>query len=138
MKLSISLLITALLSTSTLLHAEMDTPLEKQMQALARGTKQLSIQVADQTKQKETITLVESLKKTASDSRAFEPRKTTTIAQADRIQFLDAFRAQLQKLADTYGEIEDAVKSGQYDKAKSLLGTLQGIKKEGHSKFKQD
>jgi hypothetical protein len=30
------------------------------------------------------------------------------------------------------------VKAGQYDKAKSLLATVNSIKKEGHGKFKVD
>lgn len=138
MKLRIALFFTLILSVKTLLHADEDTPLEKQMQILARSTKKLSMQVTDSTKQKENITLIESLKQAAIDSQSLEPRKTVTIPTADRAQFLSDFKVQMQKLADTYSEIEENVKAGQYDKAKSLLATLGSLKKEGHVKFKQD
>lgn len=138
MKFILPLLVATLLSIVTLLHADEDTPLEKQMQALARGTRQLSMQVSDPSKQQNTIALIESLKKSAVDSEGLEPRKTATIPTAERAQFLSAFKAQMQKLADAFSQIEDAVKAAQYDKAKSLLGSIQGLKKEGHAQFKQD
>ena len=129
----------ALLGTVTLLHAEeADSPLEGEMKILARGTKQLSQQVTDPTKQQENITLLESLKKAATDSKALTPRKTTSVPQADREKFLADFRTDLDELKDAFGQIEEAVKAGQYDKAKSLLAMANSIKKEGHGKFKQD
>ena len=107
MKLYCILLLTALLSASSLLHAaDDDTPLEKQMQTLARGMRQLSMQVSDPSKQQSTIILIESLKKAATDSESLGPRKTATIPVADRAQFLSAFKAQMQKLADTLGQME--------------------------------
>ena len=84
------------------------------------------------------MTLIESLRKAALDSQNLQPRKTATVPQADQAPFLAAYKAQIQKLSDTYGQIEEAVKAGQYDNAKSLLGKLGQLKKEGHGKFKQD
>lgn len=137
MKLLPVLTLAAIIPLSSLLHAE-DSPLEKQMQILARGTKQLSAQVNDPSRQQSTVTLIESLRKATFDSQNLEPRKTTTVSQTDRAPFLAAYKTQMQKLADTYGQIEEAVKAGQYDNAKSLLGKLGQLKKEGHEKFKQD
>lgn len=138
MKRSIPLLLSALIATSVLLHAEADSPLEKQMQILARGMKQLGLQLGDPSKQKSTITLINTLKKAAIDSESLDPRKTASVPESDRSQFLTAYKAEVQKLTDTFTDVENAVLAGQYDKAKSLLDTIQGIKKEGHSKFKQD
>lgn len=130
-------LLVALLASSTLLHAQ-DSPLEKQMQILARGMKQISQQVTNPTKQQENIILAESLHKVALDSENMEPRKTGTVAEGDRTAFLEAYKAQIQKLADALSKVDQALKSGQYEAAKAELGKIQGIKKEGHSKFKQD
>ena len=128
-----------LLSTITLLQAEeADSPLEGEMTILARGTRQLSQQVTDPAKQQENITLLESLKKAAADSKALTPRKIVTVSQADREKFLADYRTDLDELKDAFSQIEEAVKSAQYDKAKSLLATVNSIKKEGHGKFKQD
>ena len=133
------LLAAALLGTVTLLHAEeADSPLEGEMKILARGTKQLSQQVTDPAKQQENITLIESLKKAASDSKALTPRKTTSVPQADREKFLADFRTDLDELKDAFAQIEEAVKAGQYDKSKSLLTSANSSKKEGHGKFKKD
>ena len=128
-----------LLSTITLLQAEeADSPLEGEMTILARGTRQLSQQVTDPAKQQENITLLESLKKAAADSKALTPRKIVTVSQADREKFLADYRTDLDELKDAFSQIEEAVKAAQYDKAKSLLATVNSIKKEGHGKFKQD
>jgi len=142
MKLRTLLLVTALVSIIPLCtdaRADApDTPLEIQMQALARGTKKLSLQVSDPTKQQDTVSLLESLKQTAAMAKTLEPRKTASIASADRAQFLAAYQSQMDKLTAAYDQIETSVKAGQYDQAKSILSTLGPIKKEGHSKFKQD
>jgi soluble cytochrome b562 len=143
MNLRFSLLLTALLATSGLLHAQQnpaqpDSPLEKQMQILARGKRQLTTQVADPAKQQQTITLIESLKKASVNSKSLDPRKTASVPAADREKFLASYRAQMDKLTDALNQMEEAVKAGQYDKAKSLLGSLQSIMKEGHREFKQD
>jgi hypothetical protein len=132
------LLASSLLFCAAVLLAEQDTPLEMQMQILARGMKQLSMQINDPAKQQENVTLIESLKQAAITSTGLEPRKTVSIPQADRDKFLADYRAQIGKLSEAFTQIEDSVKAGKYDQAKSLLTRIGSIKKEGHSKFKQD
>ncbi len=133
------LLALPLLSSLASLHAEApDTPLEKQMQTLARGMKKLSLQVSDPAKQQDMLTLVESLKRAATDAKAFNPKKTASVPPSSQEKFLIDYRAQLDRLADTFSQTEEALQAGQYDKAKSLLDALKSIKKEGHTKFKQD
>ena len=82
--------------------------------------------------------LLETLKKAASDSKGLDPRKTASIPQADREKFLTAYKAQMDKLSEAFNQIEEALKAGKYDQAKVQLATVGSIKKEGHSKFKQD
>jgi soluble cytochrome b562 len=127
-----------LIAVAVSLHAQADSALENQMKILARGNRQLSQQVSDPAQQQSTITLIESLKKAALDSKALEPRKTADIPEANRAQFLADFRTELDELKDSFDQIEEAVKAGQYDKAKTLLVTVNSIKKEGHGKFKKD
>ncbi|MEI6375567.1 MAG: cytochrome b562 [bacterium] len=127
-----------LLASGGLLHAEVDSALENQMKILARGTRQLSQQVSDPARQQSTITLIENLKKAALDSKTLDPRKTSEIPEEKRAQFLADFRTELDELKDTFDQIEEAVRSGQYEKAKSLLAIVSSIKKEGHGKFKAD
>jgi soluble cytochrome b562 len=127
-----------LIAVAVSLHAQADSALENQMKILARGNRQLSQQVSDPAQQQSTITLIESLKKAALDSKALEPRKTADIPEANRAQFLADFRTELDELKDSFDQIEEAVKAGQYDKAKTLLATVNSIKKEGHGKFKKD
>jgi soluble cytochrome b562 len=120
------------------LRADEDTPLESQMQIMARSIKQLSQQVGDSSKQHESILLIETLKKAAYESEGLSPRKTASIPQSDREKFLADYKAQIEKLSSAFNEIEEAVKAENYDQAKSLLAAIGPIKKEGHSKFKQD
>jgi soluble cytochrome b562 len=133
------LIATALLTSLAILHAEApDTPLEKQMQTLARGMKKLSLQVSNPAKQQETLTLIESLKKAATEAKGLDPRKTASVPQSSQEKFLTAYRVELDKLLESFSQTEAAIQAAQYDKATSLLSTLRGIEKEGHSKFKQD
>jgi len=138
MKIRTLLLACSLILSTFSLCADDDTPLEKQMQIMARSMKQLSQQITDSTKQQESIMLLETLKKVASDSKGLDPRKTASIPQADREKFLTAYKAQMDKLSEAFNQIEEALKAGKYDQAKVHLATVGSIKKEGHSKFKQD
>jgi soluble cytochrome b562 len=127
-----------LIAVAVSLHAQADSALENQMKILARGNRQLSQQVGDSARQQSTIELIESLKKAALDAKSLDPRKTSEIPEAKRSQFLADYRTEVDELRDSFDKIEEAVKAGQYDKAKSLLATVNSIKKEGHGKFKTD
>jgi soluble cytochrome b562 len=143
MKLRSFLLAASLFSLLPLIHAQQppdqpDSPLEGQMKILARGTKQLSLQVGDPAKQQQTLTLLETLKKAASDAKTLDPRKTASLPQGDKEKFLADYRAQMDKLSDAFNQIEESVKGGNYPQAQALFASLQAIKKEGHKQFKQD
>lgn len=127
----------AMLAVTTA-RADSDTPLEKQMQILARGMRQLSTGVADPAKQQENIALLESLRKAVADSKSLDPQKIATVKAADRDAFLEAYRNELDKLTQIFTDSEAALKAGSYDQAKSLLNGVAPVKKEGHSRFKQD
>lgn len=138
MKIRNLLLSFSLITVVFSLRADEDTPLEKQMQIMARSMKQLSGQIADPAKQQSTITLMETLKQAASDAKGLDPRKAASVPQADREKFLADYRAQIDKLSATFNQIEEAVSTGKYDQAKTLLSAVGTIKKEGHTTFKQD
>lgn len=138
MKHPLSLLLLTLLSLSLTLRADDDGPLEGQMKILVRGTRQLTQQVSNPAMQQSTIALLETLKKAAADSKAFEPGMTRDIPEAKRAAFLADYRTDLDELKDSFDQIEHAVKAGDYSKAQSLLASVNSIKKEGHAKFKKD
>ncbi|MCE9586996.1 MAG: hypothetical protein K8R57_01620 [Verrucomicrobia bacterium] len=138
MKIRNLLLSFSLITLVFSLRADEDTPLEKQMQIMARSMKQLSGQIADPAKQQSSVTLMETLKQAASDAKGLDPRKAASVPQADRERFLADYRAQIDKLSAAFNQIEEAVSTGKYDQAKTLLSAVGPIKKEGHTKFKQD
>lgn len=138
MKKGLSLLTLALCLMIPLHAQEADTPLEGQMKILARGMRQLTNQVGDPAKQQENVSLLETLKKAATDAKTLSPRKTATIPEKEREAFLANYRTDLDELKDALNRVEEAVKAGQYDKAKTLIGNVNTIKKEGHGKFKVD
>jgi len=136
---TITLLLTlSMITFATILRADDDTPLEKQMQILARGMRQLSQQIANSAKLQENILLLETMKRATGESKTMDPKKTREIAQNDRAAFLADYRTDLDELKDVFDQIENALKAAQFDKATSLLATVHSIKKEGHGKFKAD
>jgi soluble cytochrome b562 len=100
--------------------------------------RQLSTQIDDPTKQSDNLTLLETLHKAVEASKSLEPKKTVTLPPSDRPAFLAAYREQMEKLETALSAVGESLKSGQYEKAKALLATTGPIKKEGHSRFKQD
>jgi len=138
MKHPLLLIALAILSFTHVVQADDETPLDGQMKILARGTRQLSQQLVDPAKQQENIALLESLKKAATDAEALDPLKTKTIPEAGRAAFLADYRSELEKLKAAFDQVEQAVKAGDYPKAQSVSALINPIKKEGHSKFKQD
>jgi soluble cytochrome b562 len=138
MKIHSLLLLFALLTSSATLLAEGDSPLENQMQILSKGNRQLTKQITDASKQNDNIAILESMKKAATDSMNLDPRKAASLPAADKQKFLDGYRAKMDSLIEALGAVEDAVKAGQYDKAKSLLSNVMAIKKAGHEEYKQD
>lgn len=138
MKNTLSLLLLAIFPLTPLHAQEADSPLEGQMKILARGMRTVGNQIGDPSKQQENVALLETLKKAATDSKTLEPRKTQAVPEAKRATFLADYRTDLDKLKDALDQVEEAVKAGQYEKAKSLIATVNAIKKEGHGKFKVD
>lgn len=114
------------------------SPLQRQMDALADGMKQLMLQIADANKQPQTIMILESLKKTATDAKSMDPMKASSLPAAGREKFLTGYRAQLDKLVAVFTSIAESVKNARYDEAKTLLAKVTEIKAEGHREFKAD
>jgi soluble cytochrome b562/uncharacterized membrane protein/mono/diheme cytochrome c family protein len=114
------------------------SPLQKQMDLLAEGMKGLSTHIADTNRQSETISILETLKKTVMDAKAMDPIKTSTVPASEKERFLAGYRAQLDNLTAVFSSIEDHVKTARYDEAKTLLAKASEIKAEGHRQFKAD
>lgn len=128
----------AILPLTQSLRADDDTALEGQMKILARSMRQLSSQVSDPGKQQENISLLETMKKAATDSKSLEPSMTRTIPDGKRASFLADYRTDLDELRDALDQVEQAIKAGDCPKAQSLLGKVATVKKEAHGKFKRD
>ncbi len=135
---SLILALTLVASTQIMKAEEGNSLLERQMKILAKGTRQLSQQVTDTAQQQSSVDLIEKLKKAVQDSKSIDPRMVETIPAADKAKFLTDYRGQMDMLFDAFTKIEDAVKAGNYAEAKSLLSSVNAIKREGHKKFKQD
>jgi soluble cytochrome b562 len=137
-QLLLPLLTLVLLASVAPVRADEDSPLEGQMKILARGTRQLSKQIADPAKQQENLALIATLRKATIDSKSLNPSTTAGIPEDKKASFLADYRTDLDELADAFDQLVEAVKASDYAKAQSMLGQLNTIKKEGHAKFKTD
>jgi len=135
---SLILALTLVASTQLLIAEEENSSLEHQMKILAKGNRQLSQQVTDPAQQQASVELIEKLKEAALNSKTIDPRMVESVPAADKAKFLADYRTQMDKLSDAFTKIEAAVKAGNYTEAKSLLASVNSIKREGHEKFKQD
>lgn len=116
-------------------HKGPDSELARKMKLMGKNLKELKPQIADATKQQASVDLLETVKKIATEAKNLTPTKAKNTPEADRTKFISEFQSQIDKLIEALGKIEDAVKAGKYDDAKTLFGDLQMIKRSGHEKF---
>lgn len=108
------------------------------MKTLARGMRQLSGQITDPAKQADNVALIESLIKASNDSKNFIPESITSAPETEQAGLTEKYKSELTELSEAFAKVEEALKAGDYSSAKSLLGTVNTIKKEGHSQFARD
>jgi soluble cytochrome b562 len=120
------------------LHA--DSPLEKNMNQMRKSFRQLKMAMVapvEADKQK-YLGWVADLKAAAQASETLEPEKTSGIPTAQKTAFLEGYKNKMQELIDQFDDLGKAIEAGKWEEAKSLVGQINQVQREGHEKYRSE
>lgn len=114
-----------------------ETELEGKMDSMAQTWKKLKRQVADATKNAESLQLVAALKTTAEEAAKLEPAKAADMPAADRVKIVADYRVGIKKMIAELAKLETALQAGKNDEAAKLVADIGALQKAGHKEFKR-
>lgn len=114
-----------------------ETELGRHMEKMNDAMRTLRTQVADASKNAESLKLVATIKENATAGLKLEPAKKKEVPAADQAKFVAGFKEQLQKAIDLVGKLEAALKAGNNADAAKLLDDVAAAQKAGHKEYKQ-
>jgi soluble cytochrome b562 len=114
-----------------------ETELEKVMGQMNGAFRKLRRQVADASKNAESLQLVATVRKAAEDSITLVPALAADKPEADRPAFIAAYREQMRGFISALAPLETALKAGDNAKAEATLAELLALQKKGHKEYKK-
>ncbi len=120
------------------LHA--DTPLEKQMNQMRRSFKELkkAMEAPVEADKPKYLGWVADLKKAAEESKTLEPEKTERVSAEQKTAFLEGYRSKMEEMIGQIDQLGQAIEAGKWAEAKSLIGQINQVQREGHGKYRGD
>ena len=115
-----------------------ETELETKMDDINAAYRKLGRQIADPSKNADSLKQVAIMKAGATASLKLEPQKKGEIPATDQAKFVAAYQEGMKKLVAEVGKLEVALKAGKNDEAAGILKTLKQHQEEGHKEFRKD
>ena len=112
-----------------------ETELERSMEIMAGAFRKLKRQVADVSKNTESLQLVATMRTAANEGLKLAPAKTADVAEADREKFIAEYRKEMRKLIEDFGKLEAALQAKKNGEAVILVEAISSIQKTGHRVF---
>jgi len=138
LKLLSTFILSLALGSAVTFAEDEPTPLEKEMKIMNKSLRTLKKQAEDGAKKDENLALIATIKKSVEASAKLEPAKTKEVPAAEKVAYLDKYKAQLTDLAKSYDELEAAIKEGKAEDVKKALAKLSDQKEKGHKDFAPD
>jgi soluble cytochrome b562 len=111
--------------------------MEGKMDTMGGAFRKLKRQVADATKNAESLQLLATIQTAANEAAKLIPAKAADLPAADRAKFEADYQAGMKKLIDGFGKLEVALKADKNDEAAKLVGEIGALQKAGHKEFKR-
>jgi soluble cytochrome b562 len=116
------------------------TPLEKQMNQMRRSFKELkkAMEAPVEADKQKYLGWVADLKKAAEESKTLEPEKTEKVPADEQKAFLEGYRSKMEEMIGQIDQLGQAIEAGKWAEAKSLIGQINQVQREGHGKYRGD
>lgn len=114
-------------------HSELEDAMEKMNGAFRK----LRRQVADATKNANSLELVANLRAASEKSVDLAPKLAAERPEAERPAFIAAYKKQMQEFVAALAPLEAALKANNNAEAEKIVADLGARQKQGHKDFKK-
>ncbi len=114
-----------------------ETELGDKMDKMGGAFRKLKRQIADASKNEDSLKLVATIKESAAAALKLEPAMKADKPAADQAKFVAAYQAKMKEFNETVAKLEVALKAGKNDEAAKLVDAMGAAQKEGHKEFKR-
>jgi soluble cytochrome b562 len=114
-----------------------ETELEGKMEKMSGDWRKLKRQVADATKNADSLQLLAAIRVAAAASAKLVPAKADDFSGVDRAKFVADFQDKMKILGAELEKLEVALQAGKNDEAVKLVAEIGATQKAGHKEFKR-
>jgi soluble cytochrome b562 len=116
---------------------EPQTELTGKMEKLSDAYRKLGRQIADATKNEDSLQQVAIIKEMAEAALKLEPVKKKDLPEADQAKFVDDFRAKMKDFVATVDKLDAALKANDNAAAAKLVDDLKTLRNDDHKAFQK-
>ena len=117
--------------------AEPETELGGKMEKMSGAFRALRRQIADATKNADSLAKLATIKENANAALKLEPALKAEKPAADQAKFVADYQAEMKKFIELVGKVEAALKANDNAGAEKLLASMGDAQKAGHKQFKK-
>ncbi|MDP3072828.1 MAG: cytochrome b562 [Opitutaceae bacterium] len=137
-RLLIATVACALAAGPFLQAAETETELSKKMDKMGGAFRALRRQVADSSKNADSLAKLATIKENAMASTKLEPAMKADKPAAEQAKFVADYQAEMKKFVGQIEKVEAALKSNNNAEAEKLVAAMGDAQKAGHKAFKKE
>ncbi len=120
------------LTTSTLRAQQTD----EKMTAINAAFRIVGQQIADSTRNANTMEQLVIIETNAKAALALEPEKKAQVPEADQAKFVADYQAGIQKLIDATDRLHAAVHAGKNTEAAAIVEEMRALQRTSHGEFR--
>lgn len=117
---------------------EPETELGAKMEKMGGAFRALRRQIADASKNQDSLAKLATIKQNAQAALKLEPAKKAEIPAAQQAKFVADYQAKMKEFIALTEKVEAALKANNNEEAQKLLGAMGDAQKAGHKEFKKD
>lgn len=117
--------------------AKEETELDRVMERLNKAYGKVRRQVADATKNADSLAQVAIMKAAAEEAAKLEPKWKADKPADEQAKFVAAYQAKMKDTIAEIAKLEEALKAGNNEEAAKIFGTVRDAQKAGHKEFKK-
>ena len=115
-----------------------DTPLEKRMNQMRKSFRELkkAMEAPVEADKAKYLEWVAELKKASEEAKAMEPKKAASVPDDQKKAFVEGYQRKMGESISKIEELGQAIEAGKWAEAKTLIGQINQIQREGHNKYR--
>lgn len=117
--------------------AKEESELEHVMDRMEDAYRKVKRQVADASKNADTLGQVAIMREAAEASLKLEPAMKADKPVEEQAKFVAAYQAKMKKMLAEIVKLENALKAGNNDEAVKIFTPFRDMEKQGHKEFKR-